>query len=246
MLLGVTLLDESFTVATAVGFVLILAGSVLATRRSSTGEVAGTALRAGRLRGRRALSRRPPDLSAGLAAELPLGDVVVRRADAVPAEVVLAVRRPCRGPAWPPAPRASCAARRSRPWPASCRSTSSPVPSSAPILANPPLDAASAVRSARWATTPSARPRGVAARQVDDVMHRASPALRMLPSSTITVGTSAAFSVPRSRRTSSPSPPYAVETPKPAPTSPARTRSASRRDGPSDVVGPAVAGSPAG
>ena len=33
VLLGVTLLDESFTVATAVGFVLILAGSVLATRR---------------------------------------------------------------------------------------------------------------------------------------------------------------------------------------------------------------------
>ena len=57
-------------------------------------------------------------------------------------------------------------------------------------------------------------------------MQRASPALRMLPSSTITVGTSAAFRVPRSRRTSSPSPPYAVETPKPAPTSPARTRSA--------------------
>ena len=37
----------------------------------------------------------------------------------------------------------------------------------------------------------------------------------MLPSSTITVGTSAALSVPRSRRTSSPSPPYAVETGKP-------------------------------
>ena len=70
-------------------------------------------------------------------------------------------------------------------------------------------------------------------------MHRASPALRMLPSSTITVGTSAALSVPRSRRTSSPSPPYAVETPKPAPTRPARTRSASARDRPEDVVGPA-------
>jgi drug/metabolite transporter (DMT)-like permease len=34
VLLGVTLLDERFTAATAVGFVLILAGSVLATRRS--------------------------------------------------------------------------------------------------------------------------------------------------------------------------------------------------------------------
>lgn len=34
VLLGVVILDESFTVATAVGFVLILAGSVLATRRS--------------------------------------------------------------------------------------------------------------------------------------------------------------------------------------------------------------------
>ena len=75
-------------------------------------------------------------------------------------------------------------------------------------------------------------------------MHRASRALRMLPSSTITVGTSAALSVPRSRRTSSPSPPYAVETGKPAPTSPARTRSASRRDGPamSSVQPPAQPG----
>jgi drug/metabolite transporter (DMT)-like permease len=34
VLLGVTLLDEKFSAATAVGFVLILAGSVLATRRS--------------------------------------------------------------------------------------------------------------------------------------------------------------------------------------------------------------------
>ena len=34
VLLGVTLLDEEFTAATAVGFVLILAGSVLATRRA--------------------------------------------------------------------------------------------------------------------------------------------------------------------------------------------------------------------
>jgi drug/metabolite transporter (DMT)-like permease len=34
LLLGVTLLDERFTVATAVGFALILVGSVLATRRS--------------------------------------------------------------------------------------------------------------------------------------------------------------------------------------------------------------------
>ena len=32
LLLGVAILDESFTVATAVGFALILAGSVLATR----------------------------------------------------------------------------------------------------------------------------------------------------------------------------------------------------------------------
>ena len=38
LLLGVTLLDERFTVATAVGFGLILVGSVLATRRS--GQVA--------------------------------------------------------------------------------------------------------------------------------------------------------------------------------------------------------------
>ena len=36
LLLGVALLDERFTVATAVGFALILAGSVLATRRSVT------------------------------------------------------------------------------------------------------------------------------------------------------------------------------------------------------------------
>jgi drug/metabolite transporter (DMT)-like permease len=34
VLLGVTVLDEAFTAATAVGFVLILAGSVLATRRA--------------------------------------------------------------------------------------------------------------------------------------------------------------------------------------------------------------------
>jgi drug/metabolite transporter (DMT)-like permease len=39
VLLGVTLLDESFTLATAVGFVLILAGSVLATRRSPVAAV---------------------------------------------------------------------------------------------------------------------------------------------------------------------------------------------------------------
>ncbi len=38
LLLGVTLLDEAFTVATAVGFALILAGSVLATRRSGAVE----------------------------------------------------------------------------------------------------------------------------------------------------------------------------------------------------------------
>jgi drug/metabolite transporter (DMT)-like permease len=37
LLLGVAVLDESFTVATAAGFALILAGSVLATRRSSAG-----------------------------------------------------------------------------------------------------------------------------------------------------------------------------------------------------------------
>lgn len=35
LLLGVTLLDEKFTVATAVGFTLILTGSVLATRRAA-------------------------------------------------------------------------------------------------------------------------------------------------------------------------------------------------------------------
>ena len=34
LLLGVLILDEAFTVATAVGFALILLGSVLATRRS--------------------------------------------------------------------------------------------------------------------------------------------------------------------------------------------------------------------
>jgi drug/metabolite transporter (DMT)-like permease len=39
VLLGVTLLDESFTLATAAGFVLILAGSVLATRRSPAAAV---------------------------------------------------------------------------------------------------------------------------------------------------------------------------------------------------------------
>jgi drug/metabolite transporter (DMT)-like permease len=38
VLLGVTLLDESFTAATAAGFALILAGSVLATRRSGAVE----------------------------------------------------------------------------------------------------------------------------------------------------------------------------------------------------------------
>jgi drug/metabolite transporter (DMT)-like permease len=41
VLLGVTLLDESFTAATAVGFVLILAGSVLATRRAAVPTPAG-------------------------------------------------------------------------------------------------------------------------------------------------------------------------------------------------------------
>ena len=39
VLLGVTLLDEAFTLATAAGFVLILAGSVLATRRSPSAAV---------------------------------------------------------------------------------------------------------------------------------------------------------------------------------------------------------------
>ena len=41
VLLGVTLLDEAFTAATAVGFVLILAGSVLATRRAAVATPAG-------------------------------------------------------------------------------------------------------------------------------------------------------------------------------------------------------------
>jgi drug/metabolite transporter (DMT)-like permease len=40
LLLGVTLLDERFTVATAVGFALILAGSVLATRRAAAATTA--------------------------------------------------------------------------------------------------------------------------------------------------------------------------------------------------------------
>ena len=43
VLLGVTLLDEPFTLATAVGFVLILAGSVLATRRSPAAAAAAEA-----------------------------------------------------------------------------------------------------------------------------------------------------------------------------------------------------------
>jgi drug/metabolite transporter (DMT)-like permease len=42
VLLGVTLLDEDFTAATAVGFVLILAGSVLATRRAAVATPAAT------------------------------------------------------------------------------------------------------------------------------------------------------------------------------------------------------------
>jgi drug/metabolite transporter (DMT)-like permease len=41
VLLGVTLLDESFTLATALGFILILAGSVLATRRAPAPVPAG-------------------------------------------------------------------------------------------------------------------------------------------------------------------------------------------------------------
>jgi drug/metabolite transporter (DMT)-like permease len=41
VLLGVTLLDESFTAATAAGFALILAGSVLATRRAVVAMPAG-------------------------------------------------------------------------------------------------------------------------------------------------------------------------------------------------------------
>ena len=41
VLLGVWLLDESFTLATAVGFVLILAGSVLATQRTTAPVSAG-------------------------------------------------------------------------------------------------------------------------------------------------------------------------------------------------------------
>ena len=39
VVLGVTLLGEAFTPATAVGFALILAGSVLATRRSPAAAV---------------------------------------------------------------------------------------------------------------------------------------------------------------------------------------------------------------
>ena len=42
VLLGVTLLDEDFTVAAAIGFVLILAGSVLATRKAAAPTLAGT------------------------------------------------------------------------------------------------------------------------------------------------------------------------------------------------------------
>jgi drug/metabolite transporter (DMT)-like permease len=42
VLLGVTLLDEAFTAATAVGFALILAGSVLATRRAAVAAPEGT------------------------------------------------------------------------------------------------------------------------------------------------------------------------------------------------------------
>ena len=42
VLLGVTLLDEDFTAATAIGFVLILAGSVLATRRAAVPTPAAT------------------------------------------------------------------------------------------------------------------------------------------------------------------------------------------------------------
>ena len=49
VLLGVTLLDESFTLGTAVGFVLILIGSYFATRRTAAG---------GRTRGQAASSRR--------------------------------------------------------------------------------------------------------------------------------------------------------------------------------------------
>jgi drug/metabolite transporter (DMT)-like permease len=41
VLLGVTLLNEAFTAATAVGFALILAGSVLATRRTAVATPAG-------------------------------------------------------------------------------------------------------------------------------------------------------------------------------------------------------------
>ncbi len=41
LLLGVTLLDERFTAATAVGFAMILAGSVLATRRTAVAAAAG-------------------------------------------------------------------------------------------------------------------------------------------------------------------------------------------------------------
>ena len=55
LLLGVAILDETFTVATAVGFVLILAGSVLATRSRG----------AGRDPGRVPQSRQPVDSDSG-------------------------------------------------------------------------------------------------------------------------------------------------------------------------------------
>jgi hypothetical protein len=43
LLLGVVVLDEAFTAATAVGFALILAGSVLATRRTAPRRTAADA-----------------------------------------------------------------------------------------------------------------------------------------------------------------------------------------------------------
>lgn len=56
LLLGVALLDESFTAATAAGFALILAGSVLATRRDRTGDLPVS---------RRPVDRQPGDRQPG-------------------------------------------------------------------------------------------------------------------------------------------------------------------------------------
>ena len=189
---------------------LILAGSVLATRRATPpGRPTSASPRSAWSPSpdRRCRLAQPPDLRRNwrlVTSLLSAGRRRGRRGGP---------RRgpPCCGPAWPPAPRASCAARRSRPSRASCAVTVSPVLLSWTHPVAPRGRAAPATRVS-WATIAGGQPVGVAAAAGAEVMHRASPALRMLPSSTITVGTSAAFSVPRSRRTSSPSPPYAVET----------------------------------